>query len=103
TRNLIGAQELALMKPTAYFINTARGGIVNEDALYDTLASERIAGAAFDCFVGEPLTAAPRFADFENVLLAPHCIAWTDELFRDIGRAACQGMIDLSEGRRPKG
>jgi len=39
----------------------------------------------------------------ENVLLAPHCIAWTDELFRDIGRAACQVMVDLSLGRKPRG
>lgn len=103
TRNLIGARELALMKPTAYLINTARGGIVDETALAEVLASRRIAGAALDCFVGEPLTAAPPFAQFDNVLLAPHCIAWTDELFRDIGRAACQGMIDLASGKPPCG
>lgn len=103
TRNLIGARELALMKPTAYFINTARGGIVAEDALFDALKQRRIAGAAIDCFVGEPLAAPPPFAELDSVLLAPHCIAWTDELFRDIGRAACQGMIDLSEGRKPRG
>ena len=103
TRNLIGARELALMKPDAYLINTARGGIINEDALFEVLASRRIAGAALDCFVDEPLTKPSRFAEFDSVLLAPHCIAWTDELFRDIGRAACQGMIDLSEGRGPRG
>lgn len=103
TRNLISSRELALMKPNAYLINTARGSIVDEDALYDVLAGRRIAGAALDCFAGEPLTKPPRLADLDNVLLAPHCIAWTDELFRDIGRAACQGMIDLSEGRRPRG
>lgn len=103
TRNLIGARELALMKPTAYFINTARGGIVAEDALFDALKQRRIAGAAIDCFVGEPLAVPPPFAEFDSVLLAPHCIAWTDELFRDIGQAACQGMLDLSEGRKPRG
>lgn len=103
TRGLIGAQELSLMKPTAYLINTARGGIVDEDALFDALQERRIAGAAIDCFVGEPLTSPPRLAQLDNVLLAPHCIAWTDELFRDIGRAACQGMIDLAAGRRPVG
>lgn len=103
TRGLIGAGELALMKPTAYLINTARGGIVDEAALYDALAAKRIAGAALDCFDNEPLTAAPRFAEFENVLLAPHAIAWTDELFRDIGRTAFGGVIDLIEGRRPRG
>lgn len=103
TRGLIGACQLARMKPTAYLINTARGGIVDEDALFDALSERRIAGAAIDCFVGEPLTAAPRIAKLDNVLLAPHCIAWTDELFRDIGRTACQGMIDLAAGRRPTG
>jgi phosphoglycerate dehydrogenase-like enzyme len=103
TRGLIGRHELALMKPTAYLINTARGGIVDEDALYDALAERRIAGAAIDCFVGEPLAAPPRLAEFDNVLLAPHSIAWTHELFRDIGRAACQGIIDLASGRRPRG
>ena len=103
TRNLIGARELGLMKPTAYLINTARGGIVDEEALTIALDQKRIAGAAIDCFVNEPLTASPRFAQFDNVLLAPHCIAWTDELFRDIGRSACQGLLHLSQGRRPNG
>ena len=103
TRNMIGERELGLMKPNAYLINTARGGIVNEDALYDTLLHCRIAGAAIDCFVGEPITSPHRFGEFDNVLLAPHSIAWTDELFRDIGRAACQGTVDLAHGRRPKG
>lgn len=103
TRNLIGGRELGLMKPSAYLINTARGGIVDEDALYAALAQRRIAGAALDCFVGEPIAKPPRWAELDNVLLAPHAIAWTNELFRDIGRAACQGMIDLAQGRRPRG
>jgi len=103
TRNLIGAHELSLMKPDAYLLNTARGGIVNEDALYAVLKAGRIAGAALDCFVGEPITTPHRFGEFDNVLLAPHAIAWTHELFRDNGLAVCQGMIDLAHGRRPKG
>jgi phosphoglycerate dehydrogenase-like enzyme len=103
TRNLITARELALMKPTAYLINTARGGIVDEEALATVLAQGRIAGAALDCFVDEPPTGPSRFAQFDNVLLAPHAIAWTHELFRDVGRAACQGMLDLAQGRRPRG
>jgi len=103
TRGLIGAGELALMKPDAYLLNTARGGIVDEDALYDALKNHRISGAALDCFAQEPVTAPSRFAGLDNVLLAPHSIAWTDELFRDIGRAACQVMVDLSLGRRPCG
>src|SRR5204863_9633335 len=99
----IGARELSLMKPDAYLINTARGGIVDEDALYDSLAHRRIAGAALDCFAEEPITRPHRFGTLDNVLLAPHCIAWTDELFRDIGRAACGGMLDLSLGKIPRG
>lgn len=103
TRSLIDQKAIARMRPSAYLINTARGGIVNENALYDALKAGRIAGAALDCFDDEPLTAPPRFAEFDNVLLAPHCIAWTNELFRDIGRTACQGMIDLMHGRKPRG
>lgn len=103
TRNLIGPREIGLMKNSAYLINTARGGIVDEDALFASLKQGRLAGAALDCFAQEPITFPPRWAELENVLLAPHAIAWTDELFRDIGRAACQGMIDLVEGRRPRG
>ncbi len=103
TRNLIGAKELALMKPEAYLINTARGGIVNEDALYEALRHGRIAGAALDCFVGEPLVEPHRFGQFEHVLLAPHAIAWTDEMFRDIGRTVCRSLVELALGRRPKG
>ncbi len=102
TRNLIGPHELALMKPTAYLINTARGGIVDEAALAHALRSRQIAGAALDCFQVEPLTEPPVFSGFDNVLLAPHSIAWTEELFRDIGRTACQGMIDLASGRKPR-
>jgi phosphoglycerate dehydrogenase-like enzyme len=102
TRGLIGARELGLMKSTAYLLNTARGGIVDEDALYDALKNRQIAGAAVDSFVDEPVTKPHRFGDLENIILAPHCIAWTDELFREIGRTVCQGMIDLAHGQKPQ-
>ena len=103
TRNLIGARELGLMKPSSYLINTARGGIVDEDALFEALEGRRIAGAAIDCFAEEPVIAPHRLGELDNVLLAPHCIAWTDELFRDIGRTACRGIIALSRRERPSG
>jgi phosphoglycerate dehydrogenase-like enzyme len=102
TRGMIGARELALMKPNAYLLNTARGGLVDEDALYDALKQGSIAGAAIDSFVNEPVTTPHKFGDLENVILAPHSIAWTDELFRDIGRTVCQGMVDLAYGRKPQ-
>lgn len=103
TRGMIGARELGLMKPDAYLINTARGGIVDEKALYAALRDKRIAGAAIDCFEIEPATEPHPLGEFENVILAPHSIAWTAELFRDIGRVACQSMLDLSLGKRPHG
>jgi phosphoglycerate dehydrogenase-like enzyme len=101
TRNLIGARELARMKPGAYLLNTARGGIVDEDALYAVLAEKRIAGAALDVFVGEPIVTPHRFGRLENVILAPHSIGWTHELFRDIGRTALGSVVELARGRRP--
>lgn len=103
TRGLLGPKELQWMKPDAYLLNTARGGIVDEDALYDLLKTKRIAGAALDCFAVEPVVTPSRFGDLDNVVLAPHSIAWTHEMFRDIGRTACQSMLDLSLGRWPHG
>ncbi|HEV3387290.1 MAG TPA: aldolase/citrate lyase family protein [Gemmata sp.] len=103
TRNLIGARELGLMKPTAFLLNTARGGIVDETALDAALHEGRLAGAAIDCFAAEPLKAPPVFARHDNVLLAPHNIAWTHELFRDVGRTVCKGMLNLAEGIAPRG
>jgi len=103
TQGLIGAAELQRMKRDAYLLNTARGGIVDEDALFEALRDGRIAGAALDCFADEPVTEPHRFGELENVILAPHSIAWTAELFRDIGCTACQSMLDLSIGKRPAG
>ncbi len=103
TRDLIGESELELMKSTAYLINTARGGIVNEQSLVGALQDRSIAGAAMDVFVEEPATGDHPLCKLDNVILAPHSIAWTDEIFRDIGRMNCQQMVALSEGRMPDG
>lgn len=103
TKGLIGVREIGLMRKDAYLLNTARGGIVDEDALYAALQEGRIAGAALDCFEQEPTVVPMRFGELDNVILAPHSISWTGEMFRDIGRTACQSMLDLSLGRRPNG
>jgi len=103
TRNLIGPAEIARLRPTAFLLNLARGGIVDEAALLAALRERRIAGAALDCFEVEPAIDIDRFAGLDNLLLAPHSIGWTNELFRDIGGAACHGMLDLSLGRPPRG
>jgi phosphoglycerate dehydrogenase-like enzyme len=103
TKNLIGATQLAKMKPSAWLINTSRGGIIDEQALCQALRAQRIAGAGIDVFADEPLTGPHPLAEFDNVLLAPHCIAWTEELFSDIGKTVCQTLVEISYGDKPKG
>jgi phosphoglycerate dehydrogenase-like enzyme len=90
------------MKPTAHLINVARGAVVDEDALTRALRRGTIAGAALDVFETEPLPAASELLSLENVIVAPHAAAWTDELFRGIGGSACQSVITYLEGRVPE-
>lgn len=101
TRDLISRKEIDSMKPEAYLINTARGGIVNESALYNALKEKRIAGAATDVFESEPARSTHPFCHLDNILLAPHCFAWTDELFTEIGHMAASAIIELSKGNIP--
>ncbi len=103
TRDLIAHRELELMKSSAFIINTARGGIINEEALFTSLSQNRIAGAALDCFNEEPVIKPHPFGELDNVLLAPHSIAWTQELFRDMGMMCSRSLIDLAHGRHPHG
>ena len=103
TRDIISYRELDLMKSSSFIINTARGGIINEDALYAALSKNHIAGAALDCFNNEPIIKPHRFGELENVMLAPHSIAWTQELFRDMGKICSKNLIDISNGIRPNG
>lgn len=72
TRHLITAEDLELMKPTAFFINTSRGPIVDEDALIDVLRRRHIAGAGLDVFDIEPLPLDHPFRQLDNVTLTPH-------------------------------
>ncbi len=103
TRGLIGRDRLALMKPGAFLINTARGGIVDEAALAEALRSGRLAGAAVDVFESEPADGRHPLAGIGTTILAPHAIGWTHELFRDIGRAACLAARALARGEVPPG
>jgi phosphoglycerate dehydrogenase-like enzyme len=103
TRNLLGPSELALMRRTAYLVNAARGGIVNENALVDHLKSGGIAGAAIDVFAEEPVGDSHPLCQMDNVILAPHAIAWTDELFEEIGRMCCRQVVTLAQGTVPEG
>jgi phosphoglycerate dehydrogenase-like enzyme len=81
-------------------VNAARGGIVDESALEVVLRSKRIAGAAVDVFCGAGTSAS---LELDNVLLAPHAIAWTHELFQEISLMCCQQAMALSNGNIPAG
>ena len=94
TRNLIGARELALMKPDAVLINAARGGIVDETALYNALKEGAIAGAALDVFAEEPTTDSPLFS-LPNVVVTPHLGASTEEAQTRVAVAIAQQVADL--------
>jgi phosphoglycerate dehydrogenase-like enzyme len=102
TRHLIGARELARMKTTAYLINVARGPIVDEHALCETLAARRIAGAGLDVFEQEPTPASNPILKLDNVIVTPHSLAWTDELFSNIARTAIGAILAIAAGRRPE-
>jgi D-3-phosphoglycerate dehydrogenase len=100
TRNLIGPAELATMKPGAYLINTARGGLVDEQALFDALNTGKIAGAAFDCFVDEPPTSSP-LLELDNFVGTPHIGAHTQESIERMGVMAAQNVINALKGQEP--
>jgi phosphoglycerate dehydrogenase-like enzyme len=102
TRKLIGARQLALMKPTAYLINVARGPIVDEHALYDALSSRRIAGAGLDVFEEEPTLTSNPILKLDNVIVSPHSLAWTDELFSNIARTAIGALLAVAAGKQPQ-
>jgi D-3-phosphoglycerate dehydrogenase len=79
TRGLINAQRLALMKPTAYLVNTSRGPVIDEAALIETLRARRIAGAALDVFEVEPVAADNPLLQMDNVLLSGHIASYSEE------------------------
>jgi len=94
TRGLIGSGELARMKPTAYLINAARGGVVDESALAEALQAGRLAGAALDVFVREPPPRDFPLVKLENVLAVPHLGAATREAQARSGVEICKAVRD---------
>jgi D-3-phosphoglycerate dehydrogenase len=98
TRGMIGARELAMLRPGARVINCARGGIIDESALVEALQSGKLAGAALDVFVKEPPGDHPLFK-LPNVIVTPHLAASTAEAQESVAREAAQLLIDfLSRG-----
>jgi D-3-phosphoglycerate dehydrogenase len=102
TRNLIGAGELALMKPTAYLINCARGGIVEEAALLDALNSRRILGAGLDVQVDEPPKPDDPLLKCDRLILTPHSAATTAEGMVRMAKTVAQNVLDHFDGRLPE-
>jgi D-3-phosphoglycerate dehydrogenase len=99
TTGMVGAEELAAMKGTAYVVNTARGGIVDEAALVDALRRRIIAGAAIDAFEVEPATADnPMFA-LDNILVSPHSAGVTEESMFRMGASCARNVVDCFDGK----
>ena len=101
TRHILDAAALAAMKPGAYLVNTARGGLVDEAALADALAAGHLGGAALDCFEVEPLPQESPLRSLGNVILTPHSVGHTRELFGSMAAALTENLKRLSEGAAP--
>lgn len=101
TEGMIGAEHFALMKPTAYFVNTARGPIVRQSDLTAALQAGQLAGAGLDVFEEEPLPTDHPLVSMDNVILSPHALAWTDDLYRDNGIGAIENILAIFQGNLP--
>lgn len=101
TRDLIGPKELRLMKRSALLINTARGGIVDEEALIDCLAEKRIAGAGLDVFAEEPISPHNPLLHMDNVVLTPHTAGAAWESVRRTLEVSVENILRVASGEKP--
>ncbi|HLW61741.1 MAG TPA: hydroxyacid dehydrogenase [bacterium] len=101
TRHVIGARELALLRPTAYLINCARGGVVDADALADALRAGRLAGAGIDVFDPEPPAHPHPLYALENVIVTPHIAGLSDETNRRLSVSAAEQVLQVLADERP--
>jgi autoinducer 2 (AI-2) kinase len=102
TQNLLSAERLALLRPTAYFVNTARAALTDEDALYEMLAAGRLAGAALDVLTEEPLRPGNRFLGLANVIVTPHIGGATVDVTRHQSDIIVEAMERHLRGERPR-
>lgn len=103
THGIVDAAHLALMKPSAYLINTARGPIVDQAALTQALSEGQIAGAGLDVFEQEPSSAEDPIFHLDNVITTPHSLCWTDQCFAGIGAADVNAVLAVVAGQVPHG
>jgi phosphoglycerate dehydrogenase-like enzyme len=101
TRGIVDAPMLELMKPSAFLINTSRGGVVDQAALLDALQAERIAGAGLDVLAEEPPDTDDPILALDNVILAPHALCWTDQCMAGNGAADVAAVRSVMSGRAP--
>ncbi|PIP48105.1 MAG: phosphoglycerate dehydrogenase [Chloroflexi bacterium CG07_land_8_20_14_0_80_45_17] len=101
TKGLIGAEELAKVKPTARIINCARGGLVDEEALVKAIEDEKIAGAAFDVFSTEPVTDSSRFKS-DKIVVTPHLGASTIEAQANVAKDIAEQVLTVLRGEHPR-
>ena len=101
TTGLISKEMIALMKPTSYLINTARGPVLDEAALIEALRNEQIGGAGLDVYIGEP-NVNPAFFELSNVLLTPHSGSNTLHARNQMAEAASKRILDVLAGKRPE-
>ncbi|MBE5996774.1 MAG: hydroxyacid dehydrogenase [Lachnospiraceae bacterium] len=101
TVGMVGAEQFAMMKPTAVFLNQARGALVQDDALYEALKNHVIKGAVIDVYTQEPAPADLPILGLDNVLLSPHCAALTDEAKRKMSYDGCKGILEVLTGQKP--
>jgi D-3-phosphoglycerate dehydrogenase len=102
TRHLIGARELALMRPTATLVNVARGGIVDQDALADALEAGRLAGAGLDVLEREPPAAGERLLALPNVIFSPHLAHYSHESMDDLRTSVIDDVVAVLSGAPPR-
>lgn len=100
TKHLINAERLAMMKPTAYLVNTSRGPVIDEVALVDALKNNVIKGAGLDVYENEPKT-APGLTELDNVVLTPHTASATEATRGDMARLAAENLIAFFDGKTP--
>jgi len=102
TQGMLDADKLALMKPTAYLVNTARAALTDEDAVYDALRAGRLAGAALDVLCDEPLQPGHRFLALPNVICTPHIAGATLDVVRHQSEIIVEAIERHLRGERPR-
>ncbi|MCH8870891.1 MAG: C-terminal binding protein [Chloroflexi bacterium] len=101
TENLVGANELALMKPTAFLINCARGPLIDEDALYDALINKRIGGAGLDVLVDAHPAPDYKLLKLDNVIITPHVAFFSQEAVLELEERAAGEVVSVLQGKMP--